>query len=177
VILGLQGYLALSLSARLAVALHCFHRYCQVRGLTGPDIDAFLEHMWQFPCISGHARVRWERERPVLVDVGLGDRAPPALVERLARARVAPREFRALLASTVDIVFGSLYGAADYHASLQRLGTVLRIAARANVLPPPPASFSNSRFEECRGWGPTLSPRERDVWRYQAYVEDHFERF
>jgi hypothetical protein len=171
----LQEFLPLSLTARFAVALHCFGRYCQAHGLQSPEIDVFLDEMWQFPCATDFAD--WERRRPPLVDVALGDPFSPSLQQRLSQARVAPLEFRKLLSSTVEIVFGSLYGTADYHGSLAHLAAVIGIAAKARIAPPPPATFSNSLYEERHGWGPRLSPRERDRWRYQAYLEDQFERF
>jgi hypothetical protein len=49
---GLAEYSRLSLNARLAVALSGFENYCRVHGLRSSAIDAFLDYMWEHPCIA-----------------------------------------------------------------------------------------------------------------------------
>jgi hypothetical protein len=56
----------LSLTARLAVALHCVERYCLAHGLTEAAITEFLNYLWQFPTISTpDAFAVWESNTPV----------------------------------------------------------------------------------------------------------------
>jgi hypothetical protein len=38
----------LSLSARIAIALHLFRGYCNRRGLKHLEIDRFVTHLWEF---------------------------------------------------------------------------------------------------------------------------------
>lgn len=164
---GHQEYSRLSLNARLAVALHCFENYCRVHGLRSSAIDAFLDYMWEHPCIaSPNEFTAWERARIPLVSVGLGDPFPPDVEQVLQQAGVSPKEFRELLENTVEIVFGSFYGAADDQGSIRHLEAVLSIATASAIVPPSAAMFAQSLFADRHGWGQQLSRPLRDAWRH-----------
>jgi hypothetical protein len=162
-----SGYPDLSLTARLAVGLHCFHGYCRIRGLDHPVITEFLDDLWRFPVISDLKEFgQWERSHPPLVYVGLGDEFPVDFEVFLAESHVSPIEFRELLGCVVQIVFSSFYGASDNANASRFLNRVLEITKGYGVSPPPIERFSASRFADRHGWGNRLSPAERDSWRY-----------
>lgn len=166
----LNNYCKLSLSARIAVALHCFERYCRAKRLRHPMIDAFLDHMWELPCITSFPA--WESRRCELVKVGLGDPFPREILDLLQTAGVSEKEFRQLIEGSVEIIYTSAYGKSDDAGSLRFLDRVLQITASAGVPPPPPRLFLSSLFADCHGWGIKLSPEQRDDWRYKAYAPD-----
>jgi hypothetical protein len=163
----------LSLTARLAIALHCFERYCQAHRLTSPAISEFLDYLWQLPTIRGSkAFVDWEQHSPTLVDVGLGAYFSEDFIVQLHAAGIAPSEFQALLENSVEIVFGSFYGAADNSGSLTHLRRVLSLTQQAGIIPPPLSYFAHSRFADRQGWGNGLSVAERDMWRNLLRAND-----
>jgi hypothetical protein len=168
-----QSLAQLSLAARLAIALHCFEQYCQAHRLSSPAIVEFLDYLWQFPTIHGPEAFRsWERKQPLLVDIGLGGYFPEGYSEWLQDAGIEPAEFRALLEHTVEIVYGSFYGASDDSGSLTHLQHVLDLTKQAGITPPPLSHFAHSRFADRHGLGNTLSVAERDRWRNLLRAND-----
>src|SRR5262245_7520637 len=120
-----NDYREVSLRARVAVALLCFDRYCQAKGLRHALIHEFVERMWELPCIE--SLPDWESLPCALVHAGLGDSFPPEFADLFERDKILRREFRELLESTVEIVYCSAYGKGDDEGSLRFLDRVLHI--------------------------------------------------
>jgi len=165
----LAGARALSLTARLGLALCCFERYCRVVGLHSPSIQSFLDYMWEWPLRMTPAELtEWESRRTDLVETGLGDPVPDDVRAVLQKRGIDESEFQSLVESTVEIIFGSFYGAAEDERSLAYLTQVVSICARRGIRPPPLSVFAASRFEDRDGWGHDLSIQEGDRWRAEA---------
>jgi hypothetical protein len=164
-----NNYRKLSLIARTAVALVCFERYCQTKGLRHPMIDAFLNQMWELPCIK--SLPDWESHNCELVHFALGDPLPREMLEALNSAGISEGEFRQLVENCVEIFYCSAYAASDNAGSLQALDQVLCVTSNVGVTPPPVQPFLLSLFDDAHGWGKKLSPDQRDGWRFRAY--DH----
>jgi hypothetical protein len=77
---------ALSLRARLALALRLFAGYCELRGLHHPEVVAYLDYLWRFIGMPGSSEAfgRWTADEPQLVAAGLGWEYPPGFVGLLA---------------------------------------------------------------------------------------------
>ncbi len=161
-------YSGLSVVARAAVALLCFERYCQIKGLRHPTIDTFLEHMWDLPSVRSPG---WASRDCALVGVGLGGAFPGEVINLLGSGGALEEEFRKLIESIVDIIYGSLSGwrAGSFIYLDLDLERVLAITQYAGVTPPPVEPFMTSLYVEGDGWGPQLTPDERDRWRFRAY--------
>lgn len=156
----------LSLIARLAIALHCFERYCRKHNLESPEITELSSYLWDFPVIENPDEFnKWELNQPELVDIGLGDKFPKEFAGKLKSKGISQNEFRKLLESVVEIIFWSFYGATDNDNSLKRLKTVISIVNSHGIEAPPALLFVNSRFVDKHGWGNVLSLTERDKWR------------
>jgi hypothetical protein len=161
-----DDYAKLSLTAKLALGLHCFAGYCRVRKIDHPAITAFLDDLWEFPIISNPVQFgKWQESHPTLVAVALGDDYPIEFEEFLVENLVSPVEFRDLLANVVEIIFSSFYVASDNGVALQFLDSVLTIVRKHGVISPPKERFAASRFCDRHGWGQPLTPLERDIWR------------
>jgi hypothetical protein len=65
---------ALSLRARLAIALRLFTGYCERRGLAHPEVVAYPEYLRRFITLPGTTEAfgRWEADQPPLIETGLG---------------------------------------------------------------------------------------------------------
>jgi uncharacterized protein (DUF433 family) len=163
------GLRDLSLSARLAVALECFTRYCRRCGLAHAELSAFVDYLWEFPVVISNCTpetfVQWEQGGPSLLDVRPSDPLPPGIEAAVLRAGLSPQEFRDLLFHVVQIVWGSFYAASDDFGSLSHLKNVIRITRAAGVFPPDYALYSSSRFADGGGWGARMTPEQRDEWR------------
>lgn len=155
----------LSLTARLAIALHCLERYCEKFELHHVEIDAFLDDLWEFPLVDERRWNEWEQGHPQLVGAALGDAWPAGFKEFLNAHHIDPESFRELLSNVAEIVFGSFYGAAEDVPSMEYLLAVLKVAEQSGIRPPPSRCFADSRFAHCHGWGKKLTAPERDAWR------------
>ena len=130
-----------------------------------PEIDAFLDDLWEFPIIDHHRWDEWEKRHPALVNTALGDPWPAGFEEFLNARGMSAKEFRSLIGDVVEIVFSSFYGAADDVSSLKFLSRVLNTAEVAGVHLPSLEVFGGSRFVDRGGWGKQLTLAERNAWR------------
>jgi len=154
----------LSLTARAAVGLLVFERFCLLNELGSKDISDFLNYMWQWPLIDGADEFEpWEQSRPKLVDYGLGDDADTEIEEMLVSSDIPEEKFRNLVCGIVDTLWGSFWGAAENESSLKCLQGAIR-AANLKVLPPL-TPFRFSKFSEGSGWGNKIRPQDCEFWR------------
>jgi hypothetical protein len=157
----------LSLSARIAIALHLFRAYCSRRGLNHPEIDRFLEHLWDFLAlpVGGGGFELWRRREPPLTHVGLGDDFPPDFDPVLKVAGVSATEFRHALACTTEVLYSSMYGAADEKGSWNFLSQLANVAESVGAKWPDINCFADSNWSDGHGWGQRLSAQELVDWR------------
>ncbi len=159
----------LSLTARLAVSLIVFQRYCSANRLQSPEITAFCNYLWKWPMVhAGGAEqfIPWERARTALVQVGLGDPLSAELRALLAARGIDEGAFREVVQGVVEILWGSFWGAADGPFSLRMLRNVIVHSGIADM--PPLAPFRISRFQDGGGWGKRLQPEDLACWRQHA---------
>ena len=157
----------LSLRARLAIALRLFAGYCERRELAHPEIAAYLEYLWRFIGLPGtpEAFGQWTADEPLLMDAGLGGEYPPGF-ESLLEARAVPeREFRQAVCCTTEVLYGSLFGAADESGSRRFIGELAALVGPLGVAIPEARSFSGSHWSDGHGWGAIPSDEELAAWR------------
>lgn len=144
----------LSLLARLAVAMHLFTGYCNQRELAHREIDGFIEYLWRFFTVNGPGDLRaWEADRPPLIGTGLGCEYPSEFEEFLACRGVSVHEFRQILACTTEVLYGSMYAAADDAGSRQILGELSATVTPYGIEWPNLSIFASARWSERHGWG------------------------
>jgi len=129
------------------------------------EITRFLEYFWEFALLDLMEVGVWVKNRPVLVQVALGDNWPAELEAFLHSHCEDSESFRRLIEATAEIVYYSLYGAADNESSLKYLRHVMQTTSAAGVVPPPLDCFAASRFQDRHGWGNPISADQRDEWR------------
>src|SRR5262245_11848675 len=101
-----RPYQALSLTARLAVALNCAERICAALHISDPEITRFFDYLWRFPALPKDEFASWEAARPRLLDAVLDDAEIPGAVRRVVDAAgLGPLEFVALLKCCTDIIW------------------------------------------------------------------------
>jgi hypothetical protein len=158
----------LSLTARLAVALVLFSEYCRLRSLQHAEIDAFVDYLWRF--MTTHRRGElfnvWVEEEPALVSVGLGDEFEVELKEHIQSRGVSLAEFRQVVDCVTEVLYGSMYLAADEPRSFGDLVELAAIVKPLGVDWPDLKRFADSRWSDNHGWGKDLSPADVARWRY-----------
>lgn len=162
----------MSLTARLAVALHCFEAFCNKMEMVNPEIDALLDHLWEFPLVDRDHWDEWDGSHPALVEVGLGEPWPSGFEEMLIKRGIDPVQFRTLLGNLVEIIFHNFYVASDDNRSLRFLLDVITIVGRAGVRLHSLDVLMGSLFADRGGWGQRISRDERDHWRVAKVCKD-----
>ena len=71
----------LSLTARAAIALLVCGKYFESHNIRNKDTIEFLNYMWEWPVVVDFEQ--WEANRPVLVNIGLGDEISESMSEAL----------------------------------------------------------------------------------------------
>lgn len=157
----------MSLRARIAIALHLFRGYCNRRNLYHPEIDRFVEHLWEFLALpaGGGGFDTWKNREPELTFVGLGDDYPSEFETFLTDAGVSLTEFRHVLGYTAEVLYSTMYGAADEKRSRKDLSELAAIAETFGVEWPDMSCFSESKWSDCHGWGNRPSEQELTNWR------------
>ena len=155
--------------ARLAIALRLFTSYCEQRRLVHPEIARYLEHMWRFIGMPGSSEAfgQWTADEPPLVQAGLGWEYSPGFEDFLAKRDVAEREFRQALCLATEVLFTSLYGAADDPRSRQFVEELAGLVMPLGVGFPDTEQFARSRWSDGCGWGEIPSTEQLSVWRRQ----------
>ncbi len=74
-------------------------------------------------------------------------------------------EFRGPLCLTTEILFGSMFGAADESGSRRYLGELAEAVGRWGVDWPHLAPFSGSRWSDGSGWGAIPTAAELASWQ------------
>jgi hypothetical protein len=148
------------------VALHLFSAYCRCRRLDHPEISKYIEHMWGFMALRDDVEgfEKWEFGRPDLVDAGLGYDLPTGLEAHLAAHGVPESEFRSALMYATEVLYSSLWGAADDKGSLRYIETLASIALAAGATWPDLSAFAYSRWVD-GAWGGRLSAEQLARWR------------
>lgn len=154
----------LSLTARMAIALLVFERFCKERQLEGRLLVEFSDHLWKWPLIDGPDQFDpWEKSRPELVNFGLGDEASNELASVLESASLEESEFRQIVEGVVEILWASFWGAAEDELSIQALQTVIKRSNMSHL--PSLTPFKFSRFSDGNGWGEKISLQDCEFWR------------
>ncbi|KTF18380.1 hypothetical protein [Pseudoalteromonas sp. H105] len=154
----------LSLTARAAIALLVFKRYCEMHNLRGAELDKYFEHLWQWPLIDDPSLFDpWQSSRPYLVDFGLGDEASTELIDLLSSVGLSEERFRPIAETATLILWESFWGAAEDSVAMDHLerGLLASKLTEFPVLTP----FKFSRFEQRDGWGDYITEQDRDFWR------------
>jgi hypothetical protein len=155
----------LSLCARIAIAPHLFRTYCNRSDLDHPEIDLFVEHLWEFISLPAGGFESWVKREPPLTDAGLGDDFPQGFDSVLAVAGVSGEEFTQVLACTTEVLYSSMYAAADEEGSRRYLSELASIAESVGVEWPDMTCFADFKWSDCHGWGQRPSDQELAGWR------------
>ena len=116
----------------------------------------------------------WQEDEPPLIGAGLGWEFPPDFQELLVRRGVAESEFRRVLCTTTEILFGSLFGAADEAGSRLDLNELTDVVRAYDVEWPPLSIFWTSQWSDGSGWGNIPTANEMASWRAATRsIKDH----
>lgn len=154
----------LSLTARMAVALKIFQRYCKIRNIDSHLVNDFVNYLWKWPLIDGPDQFEpWEKSRTGLVNYGLGDPANNEIHSLLSEHGIDEDDFREIVAGVVEILWGSFWGEAEDELSHRSLVNVIRKCKVEEA--PSLTPFKFSRFSENSGWGNKLTEEDCEYWK------------
>ena len=154
----------LSLTAREAIALHCFEKYCEKKQLKCSLIDEAIEYLWKWPLIDGPDEFEpWESNKPALINYGLGAPIPTDVEKVLKIDEVDEKEFKRIVQSLITILWGSFWGASEDELSLNSLKTIIELTSLEKS--PKIKTYQVSKFGDMNGWGNKISKDDYELWR------------
>jgi hypothetical protein len=154
----------LSLTARMAIALLIFERYCEENAIDMPQINHMSDYLWRWPLINQAGQFNsWESSRPELVNYGLGDKATKDIISELEKVNIDEHKFRIIVGNLVEILWGSFFGASLDKQSLESLTIILKECNvnRLPILTP----FKFSLFSDRDGWGEYITEQDCEFWK------------
>lgn len=155
----------LSLTARMAIALLVFERFCKENKIEFEQIKDLSDYLWQWPLIDGPDQFKsWESSRPELVNYALGDEASTYILSALSAINIEESRFRNVVGGLVEILWSSFWGAAENELSLKSLSNVLSSSQLEKF--PTLTPFKFSLYSDMNGWGKKVEKEDRDFWRY-----------
>jgi hypothetical protein len=163
---GPADFRQLSMNARLAAALLISTRWLERVGIHDSELDALVEHLWAWLTVTPDTFDAWYESEPALVLVGLGGELPDRLTANCTAHGIEPERLAALLRGLTEIVYGSLFGAADDEGSLAELGTVAAVVGQHGLALPPSGLFADSPISEGRA---RMDPARVHRWRHAAW--------
>jgi hypothetical protein len=167
-----DGYRRLSVNARLAGALHVLAQVVRRTGLNHPDVQGFIDHLWQWPTVTPETFGEWEGYHSPALDAAMGDPLTPDLEAESRRAGVDPADLRHLLAGTAEIVYHALFSVPNQAESLGHLRTVERLGRTYGASLPAAELFEESPWSANGGWGRSMAVADVERWRTLSWPKD-----
>ena len=95
----------------------------------------------------------------------LGGDFPPGFDLVLSSTHVSAAEFRHVLSCTTEVLYSTMFGAADEEGSRWYLSELVSVAESVGVEWPDMTSFCESKWSDCHGWGKRPTEQELAEWR------------
>lgn len=132
-----------------------------------PEAAAYLDYLWRFIALPGSPEAfrQWEASEPPLVGTGLGWGYPPGFEALLAGCGAPEREFRQVLGCATEVLYGSLYAAADEPGSRRLVTELAALVEPLGVAFPDIRPFADSHWSDGHGWGAPPSGENLAAWR------------
>ena len=165
---GMEEYLEqcrkLSLTARMAIALLIFERFCEDNNILSPLVSELSSYLWKWPIINGPDEFYpWESSRPELANYALGDEASSDLLASLELANIDENRFRSVVSGVIEILWVSFWGAAENERAMESLTTTIKSSKLPNF--PPLTPFKFCVFSDGSGWGEKITKEDCHYWR------------
>jgi hypothetical protein len=138
----------MSWAALLAVE-EWFHR----AGLSDPEIDQWLDHLWRWSVVTQKAFDDWYRTRPELVSIEQTGLLPERLNGVAKSASNPADEFRSVIFAATDVIYASLFGGINWEYRAESLDAIVDVLDRYELGLPPPNCLPRSSRSEWHGWG------------------------
>jgi len=133
-------------------------------GITGPSIEAWLDHLWEFVSLR-RTFDSWYESRPELVDVSRDRELPAQLQRRLRAVRAPVEDLQRLVSSTTDILYLNLFSSIDWGVVRASLESVESVLSAYELALPPGSLLPPSDRTEAGGWGNPIPPLEANELR------------
>ena len=154
----------LSVTAKLAISLLVFQKFCLINRVEGQIIDDFQAHLWIWlDPDKGKDFDEWEQSRTELTNFGLGDAATPELSSIIDASKIDEFQFRKIVESIVDMLWRNFWGACENEMTTNAFETVLSSCKLEKN--PPITPFKFSRFNDNSGWGSDLTLEDFNYWK------------
>ncbi len=131
------------------------------------EISRYLDHLWEFIGLpdDGSAFDHWVENEPQLIQTGLGYDYPSEFESALGTAGGRESEFRQVLICTTEVLYTSMYAAADEEGSRRFLLELARSVVPLGVVWPNLNNFTDSRWTDGNGWGNRPTEPQIAAWR------------
>jgi hypothetical protein len=122
-------------------------------GLSHPEIDAWLDHLWRWSVVNPTVFDAWYGARPVLVDIEQTGKLPQQFVGWSERASIPAEHLRTMVFAVTDIIYANLFGGIQWKYPEESLDAIADILGHYELGLPPPECLPSSARSDKHGWG------------------------
>lgn len=128
-------------------------------GLSHPEVDELLAHLWNWSVTTPATFDEWYRARPDLVDIEQTGRLPDHLIGWSEHASIPTDDLRTVIFAVTDIIHANLFAGIQWKYPEESLDTIADVLGRYELGLPPPACLPPSDRSQVHGWGENVDQR------------------
>ena len=132
-------------------------------GISDPELDRWLDHLWQWSTVHPKTFDSWYQGRPDLV--GLRDRLPENLQAQCDAVGLSAEDLRTAIKAVSEVIYVNLFGAITWDWVTEELDRLAEILSKYELGLPSPDCLPSSTSREGYGWGNHLDARVVDEIR------------
>lgn len=134
-------------------ALLAVEHWLRRAGLSHPEIDEWLAHLWKWSVTTQATFDDWYETRPALVAIEQTGRLPDHLIGWSERVSIPTDDLRTLIFAATDIIYASLFGGIQWEHRAESLDAIADVLDRYELGLPPPGCLPPSDRSDFHGWG------------------------
>jgi hypothetical protein len=120
-------------------------------GISDPELDGWLDHLWQWSTVHPETFESWYNGRPELV--GLSDRLPETLQAQCDAVGLSAEDLRTAIVAVTEVIYANLFAAITWDWVTKELDRLDEVLSRYELGLPSPDSLPPSTDREIQGWG------------------------
>jgi hypothetical protein len=128
-------------------------------GLSHPEIDGWLTHLWNWSVTTQATFRDWYGTRPDLVDIEQTGQLPEHLSGWSEHASIPTVDLQSMIFSATDIIYANMFGGIQWKYPEGSLDAIADVLDRYELGLPPPDCLPPSSRSQIHGWGDPVDQR------------------
>jgi hypothetical protein len=120
-------------------------------GISDPELDRWLDHLWEWSTVHPETFDSWYRDGPDLVDPD--DPLPDNLLARCDASGISAEDLRTAIVAASEVIYANLFAAVTWDWVTKELDRLAEVLSKYELGLPSPDCLPPSTDREMDGWG------------------------